>query len=66
MIEKLPNGDGFQFAIANYISEGGKPLEGLGVSIDVATSPTRAALLRGEDPALDAAVRWLAHARGYR
>ena len=24
--EKLPNGDGFQYAIANYVSEGGKPL----------------------------------------
>ena len=28
VISKLPNGDGFQYAIANYISEGGKPLEG--------------------------------------
>ena len=28
LIEKLPNGDGFQYAIANYISDGGKPLEG--------------------------------------
>ena len=24
IIEKLPNGDGFQYAMANYISEGGK------------------------------------------
>ena len=63
VIERLPNGDGFQFAIANYISEGGKPLEGLGVSLDVEAPPTRAALLRGEDPALDAAVRWLARKR---
>src|ERR1035438_1090776 len=28
MFERLPNGDGFQYAIANYISEGGKQLEG--------------------------------------
>jgi len=58
----LPNGDGFQYAIANYISEGGQPLEGLGVTPDVETPPTRAALLAGKDPALDAAVAWI-HAK---
>ena len=57
--EKLPNGDGFQFAIANYIAEGGKPLEGLGVTPDVETPITRQALLEGKDPALDAAVSWI-------
>ncbi|MGH7247490.1 MAG: S41 family peptidase, partial [Pseudomonadota bacterium] len=31
VIERLPDGDGFQYAVANYISEGGKPLEGIGV-----------------------------------
>ncbi len=59
VFEKLPNGDGFQYAIANYISEGGKPLEGLGVTPDVETSLTRQALLAGKDPALDAAVAWI-------
>jgi carboxyl-terminal processing protease len=59
VFEKLPNGDGFQFAIANYISEGGKPLEGLGVTPDVETPLTRQALLEGKDPALDAAVAWI-------
>jgi len=29
LFTRLPNGDGFQYAIANYISEGGQPLEGL-------------------------------------
>ncbi len=57
--EKLPNGDGFQYAIANYISEGGKPLEGLGVTPDVETPLTREALLAGKDPALDAAIVWI-------
>jgi carboxyl-terminal processing protease len=57
--EMLPNGDGFQYAIANYISEGGQPLEGLGVTPDVETPLTRAALLAGNDPALDAAVAWI-------
>jgi carboxyl-terminal processing protease len=59
VFEKLPNGDGFQYAIANYISEGGKPLEGLGVTPDVETPLTRQALLAGQDPALDAAVAWI-------
>ncbi|MGA2877363.1 MAG: S41 family peptidase [Bryobacteraceae bacterium] len=59
VFEKLPNGDGFQYAIANYISEGGKPLEGLGVTPDVEEPVTRQALLAGKDPALDAAVAWI-------
>jgi carboxyl-terminal processing protease len=57
--EKLPNGDGFQYAVANYISQGGKPLEGLGVTPDVETPLTREALLAGKDPALDAAIAWI-------
>jgi len=63
VIEKLPNGDGFQYAIANYISEGGKPLEGVGVIPDVEAAPTREALLQGKDPAVEAAVRWIHSAR---
>jgi carboxyl-terminal processing protease len=59
VFEKLPNGDGFQYAIANYISEGGQPLEGLGVTPDVETPLTRQALLAGKDPALDAAIAWI-------
>jgi carboxyl-terminal processing protease len=57
--EKLPNGDGFQYAVANYISEGGQPLEGLGVTPDVETPLTREALLAGKDSALDAAIAWI-------
>jgi carboxyl-terminal processing protease len=59
LFEKLPDGDGFQYAIANYISEGGQPLEGLGVTPDVETPVTREALLAGQDPAMDAAVDWI-------
>ncbi|HEY6390423.1 MAG TPA: S41 family peptidase [Bryobacteraceae bacterium] len=59
VFEMLPNGDGFQYAIANYLSEGGKPLEGLGVTPDVETPITREALLAGKDPALDAAIAWI-------
>jgi carboxyl-terminal processing protease len=59
MVEVLPNGDLFQFAVANYISAGGKPLEGVGVTPDVETPLTRAALLEGRDPAVEAAARWI-------
>jgi carboxyl-terminal processing protease len=63
VFEMLPNGDGFQYAIANYISEGGKPLEGLGVTPDVEAPITRDALLAGKDPALDAAIKWITNQR---
>ena len=59
MFERLPNGDGFQYAIANYISEGGKQLEGAGVMPDEAAEPSRRALLDGRDPALDRALAWI-------
>jgi carboxyl-terminal processing protease len=59
LIERLPNGDGFQYAIANYISEGGKPLEGSGVQPDVEVKLTREALLDGHDPVIDAALEWI-------
>ena len=59
VIERLPNGDGFQYATANYISEGGKPLEGIGVTPDVEVKLTRQALLAGRDPVVDAAIEWI-------
>jgi carboxyl-terminal processing protease len=59
MIERLPNGDGFQYAAATYQSESGRTLEGAGVTPDEITPLTRAALLAGGDPALDAAVQWI-------
>ena len=59
VIERLPNGDGFQYAVANYISEGGKPFEGLGVKPDVEVKLTRAALLTGHDAVIDAAMDWI-------
>jgi len=59
LFERLPNGDGFQYAIANYISTGGKPLEGIGVTPDQEVPLTRRQLLAGQDPVLDAAVSWI-------
>lgn len=63
IIEKLPNGDGFQYAMANYISEGGKALEGAGVAPDVEVKLTREKLLAGHDPVVDAALDWI-HQQG--
>jgi carboxyl-terminal processing protease len=57
--ERLPNGDGFQFAVANYISEGGQPLEGLGLAPDQEIRLTREALLAGRDPVLEGALDWI-------
>jgi carboxyl-terminal processing protease len=59
LIERLPNGDGFQFAIANYISVGGQVLEGTGVQPDVEVKPDRKVLLTGRDPVVDAALAWI-------
>ena len=39
VVSRLPNGDGFQYAIANYISQGGEPLEGIGVIPDEEVRP---------------------------
>jgi carboxyl-terminal processing protease len=58
-IEQLPNGDGFQCATANYISEGGKPLEGAGVLPDVFVAPKRELLLQGRDAAIESAIHWI-------
>jgi len=59
VITRLPNGDGFQYAVANYISEGGQALEGNGVIPDVEVKLTREALLAGHDSVLDAALDWI-------
>ena len=59
VITRLPNGDGFQYAVANYISEGGRALEGNGVTPDVEVRLTREGLLAGHDAVVDAAVEWL-------
>ena len=59
MVELLPNGDRFQFAIANYIPAGGKPLEGdrRGARRRDPVDAGRAA--RRPGPAVEAAARWI-------
>lgn len=59
VIESLPNGDLFQFAVANYVSESGAELEGRGVKPDVEIVHSIAALRAGKDRALGAALDWI-------
>ena len=59
MVDRLPNGDGFQYVIANYVSEGGKVLEAVGVIPDVQIELTRESLLAGEDLVMQAAIGWI-------
>ncbi len=59
VITRLPNGDGFQYAVANYVSQGGKALEGNGVVPDVEVKLTREALLAGHDTVIDTALDWV-------
>ncbi len=57
---RLPNGDGFQFAMATYKSESGRILEGNGVVPDVEVRQTPGALAAGHDLVIEAAQAWIA------
>jgi carboxyl-terminal processing protease len=59
VVAKLPNGDRFQYAVADYISASGAAVEGAGVTPDVIVRPNRNDYLAGHDPALDAARQWI-------
>lgn len=59
VIDKLPNGDAFQYVIGNYTAEDGTRLEGNGVVPDVEITPGRAQLLREDNPVLNAAADWI-------
>ncbi len=63
VIIPLPNGDRLMHPIADYTAPGDLRLEGRGVIPDEEVAPTRAALLSGQDPALDRALRWLSESR---
>ena len=58
-IERLKNGDSFQYVFANYITCNGALLEGNGVVPDVTISHTRESLRAGRDVVLEAAVAWI-------
>jgi carboxyl-terminal processing protease len=59
MVEKLPNGDRFQYPTARFEFPSGTAVEGAGVVPDVEIGPTRETLLSGRDAVLDAAVQWI-------
>lgn len=56
VLQKLPTGAIFQYAIGDFKSPRGTLIEGRGVIPDIEVKPSRAALLKGSDPQLDAAV----------
>lgn len=56
---RLPSGDALQYVFANYISAGGQAPEGVGVAPDEQVRPTKAELLAGRDPVLEAATKWI-------
>jgi len=59
IVEKLPNGDGFQYPTARFEFPSGVVVEGVGVLPDVERHPTRETLLSGRDVVLDAAIEWI-------
>jgi carboxyl-terminal processing protease len=61
---RLPNGDRLQYVLSDYVSAGGKRLEGTGVQPDEVVPVDWQALLDGHDPVLEAAVKWIRSHRG--
>ncbi len=59
VVTKLPNGDGFQYAMADYHSASGRTLEGNGVIPDVEIELSKSLLQQDPDPVLSAALEWL-------
>lgn len=58
--DRLPDGDILYHALGDAVAHGGRALEGRGVIPDDSVTATRADLLAGRDPTLDAARRWIA------
>ena len=56
---KLPNGDTFMYAMANFIGPEGTSIEGGGVKPDIDVTLTRTTLLETGDPDLSVAVEWI-------
>lgn len=59
VVTRLPNGDGFQYAMADYLSASGQTLEGDGVKPTREVRLDRQMLLERTDPVLDAARAWI-------
>jgi carboxyl-terminal processing protease len=59
VLERLPGGDVLQYAIGDFTTAQGDRVEGRGVIPDVTVTSTRADLLAGRDPVLEAALDWI-------
>jgi carboxyl-terminal processing protease len=59
LMERLPSGDVFVHAVADFTDPWGKRVEGAGVIPDEVVPLRIADLAQGRDAALDAAVRWI-------
>jgi carboxyl-terminal processing protease len=59
MMTRLPSGDVFVHAVADFIDPGGKRIEGDGTVPDVEVPLSIKTLSEGRDGALDEAVRWI-------
>jgi len=55
----LPNGDKLQMAFANYITDGGDRLEGIGVAPDEEVRLEPKSLRKGIDPVITSAKEWI-------
>jgi carboxyl-terminal processing protease len=64
--DRLPNGDVLYHAIGEFITPSGERLEGKGVVPDEPVTVTRADLLAGRDPVINAAMRWIAGEKSRR
>lgn len=60
VLTELPNGDVLYHAVADFTTPKGAHMEKAGVVPDVETPLSRRALLDGHDPALEAALGWIA------
>jgi carboxyl-terminal processing protease len=59
LMERLPSGDVFVHAVADFTDPLGKRIEGAGAVPDEVVPLTTSDLAAGRDAPLDAAVRWI-------
>jgi carboxyl-terminal processing protease len=60
ILERLPSGDGFQYATACYQRTAGEQVEGQGIQPDVSIPLSISALKQQIDPVIQAACQWIA------
>lgn len=59
-VTPLPSGDRLMYPTADFTDPNGRRIEGVGVVPDHSAPPTIEALREGRDPAMDAALAWIA------